>query len=402
MIATFILLAIFSARASAFSLKGLPSWPTRGDLSHHARALVTEATAAPVEPIQLSEEDEAFIAQQEPVTLEALTVDVSASERATGRLEPATLARAAGVLEAHGVVKLHGAWAAEPPLVEPIVDAIHDHYASLMNQVAAKGFSQDDAFGFNQIVHRSLGRYDMSLKGLVAFSRRHLDTGIPAGLNEESAGVQLMRVLLASPLWIQFLSHVLGPDYKTTITAALLARPGCAEQAPHCDGGHLFHSTHGFDLPSGSVSVLGSGSEPGDTGNAVAKTAAHVPAHALQLFLPMCDTPLVRGPTEFWPGSHLGKNAARAHLMPHRVVLEADAGDAVVFDFRVRHRGLANRSEEWRPILYQTCSRGWFTDDFNFPDSNLNDADGTAGGKGPPAAYESGSAGTRAGFIRKT
>jgi len=382
--ASYVFFAGFSARALAFSLYGQPNWSTCGDLSRHTRARVTEATAAPAELDELTNEDKAFIAQQEPVKLAALTVAVSPAERAAGQLEPATLARAASVLEAYGVVKLHGAWAAEPPLVEPIVDAIHEHHARLMGQLAAKGFSPDDAFGFNQIVHRSLGRYDMSLKGLVAFSRRHLDTGIPPGLNEESAGVQLMRVLLASPLWIQFLSYVLGPDYKTTITAALLARPGCTEQAPHCDGGHLFHSTHGFDLPS-------SGSD----------STAHVPAHALQLFLPMCETPLVRGPTEFWPGSHLGKNAARAHLMPHRVALEADAGDAIVFDFRVRHRGLANLSEEWRPILYQTCSRGWFTDDFNFPDSNLNDDDGK-GSKGPPAAYESGTAGTRAGFIRKS
>ena len=39
------------------------------------------------------------------------------------------------------------------------------------------------------------------------------------------------------------------------------------------------------------------------------------------------------------------------------MVVEASPGDAILFDFRVIHRGTANRSNRWRPILYQTCSR---------------------------------------------
>jgi hypothetical protein len=338
------------------------------------------AFAALAEPRALTREEAAFVAQQAPVTVADLTVAVSAAERAAGLLEPATVARAAGVLAAFGVVKLGGAWAAEPVLVEPAVAALHDHLARVTRQLAAKGLSPDDAFGYRQIVHRSLGRYDLSLEGVVSFSgRQNGGGGAPPAVRDQSAGVQVMRALLASPRWKPLLAHVLGPDYKTTVTAALLAKPGCAEQAPHCDGGHLFHATHGFGGPGG----------------------AHVPAHALQLFLPLCDTPVARGPTEFWPGSHLGCNAAWAHLMPHRVALEATSGDAILFDFRVRHRGLANRSDQWRPILYQTCSRAWFTDDFNFPDASLDDDDGD-GGTGAPAAYESGTAGTRAGFVRRS
>lgn len=388
MIAKLLLLAVVSARASAFNPHGLPNRPTRGGLPPPRQARLRAATlaaAAPAEPRELTSEEAAFVAQQAPVALAALTVAVSAAERAAGQLEPATLARAAGVLAAFGVVKLRGAWAAEPLLVEPVVAALHDHHARLTRQLAAKGLSPEDAFGYRQIVHRSLGRYDLSLEGVVSFSRRR-DGGAPPAVSDQSAGVQVMRALLASPLWTQLLTHVLGPDYKTTVTAALLAKPGCAEQAPHCDGGHLFHATHGF----------------GNGGGGGAGEAHNVPAHALQLFLPLCDTPVARGPTEFWPGSHLGGNAALAHLMPHRVALEATSGDAVVFDFRVRHRGMANRSDQWRPILYQTCSRAWFTDDFNFPDASLDDDGGDEAGTGAPAAYESGTAGTRAGFVRRS
>ena len=69
-----------------------------------------------------------------------------------------------------------------------------------------------------------------------------------------------------------------------------------------------------------------------------------------------------------------GRYAVRlAQLLP-AVGLEATPGDAILFDFRVMHRGMANASGKWRPVLYQTVSRYWFSDDFNFPGASIHGA----------------------------
>ena len=87
-------------------------------------------------------------------------------------------------------------------------------------------------------------------------------------------------------------------------------------------------------------------------------------------------------------------NARFARELPS-LGLECAPGDAIVFDFRVLHRGMANTSGKWRPVLYQTVSRAWWTDDFNFPEESIDDAEANA------ADYQEGGPGTRAGFIRR-
>mmetsp|Transcript_5469 Transcript_5469/g.11466 ORF Transcript_5469/g.11466 Transcript_5469/m.11466 type:complete len:117 (+) Transcript_5469:479-829(+) len=114
----------------------------------------------------------------------------------------------------------------------------------------------------------------------------------------------------------------------------------------------------------------------------------------------MVDVPLELGPTEFWPRSHrldasfVPPSAARELISS--IPLECHPGDAIVFDFRVLHRGMANASpHQWRPILYQTCSRSWFIDDFNFPqDISIHSAE-----LAKVSEYdESGKPGMRVGF----
>ena len=42
------------------------------------------------------------------------------------------------------------------------------------------------------------------------------------------------------------------------------------------------------------------------------------------------------------------------------------AGQAVLADYRIKHRGLANHSTEERPLLYLTYGRPWWVDVHNF------------------------------------
>jgi hypothetical protein len=44
----------------------------------------------------------------------------------------------------------------------------------------------------------------------------------------------------------------------------------------------------------------------------------------------------------------------------------AQAGDVVLFDLRLRHRGGANRSNQTRPIIYLSYVEGWWRDTLNF------------------------------------
>ena len=44
-----------------------------------------------------------------------------------------------------------------------------------------------------------------------------------------------------------------------------------------------------------------------------------------------------------------------------------DVGGAVIFDYRLYHRGLANNSATMsRPMLYLTFAKSWFSDTENF------------------------------------
>ena len=49
------------------------------------------------------------------------------------------------------------------------------------------------------------------------------------------------------------------------------------------------------------------------------------------------------------------------------VVLLAKAGTPLLFDYRVRHRGLANRSNTPRPLLYVTFAKANYQDKVRAP-----------------------------------
>jgi len=87
------------------------------------------------------------------------------------------------------------------------------------------------------------------------------------------------------------------------------------------------------------------------------------------------DAGASNGPTEFFVGSHrkeckydpAGKASARFDGLA--------AGSAIIFDYRILHRGLANRSAARRPLLYFTYGRAWFRDATNYPTLSLFDGD---------------------------
>ena len=113
----------------------------------------------------------------------------------------------------------------------------------------------------------------------------------------------------------------------------------------------------------------------------------HRPAHAINVLMALHDIPMAMGPTECARGSHFLTNhlsnpaLERDELVyqhastspellvngtqsevPESCSSPMTAGSCLVFDDRLMHRGLANRSDDTRYVAYFSyCKRGYST-----------------------------------------
>ena len=143
------------------------------------------------------------------------------------------------------------------------------------------------------------------------------------------------------PLWFPIVQRLLGPD-------AVLVAQGIVTSYPvetptdlgwHTDGPHMFE-----------------------------ETGVQLPVHCLNVMVPLIDVTKATGPTEYVPGSHTLAGAAQLQASGDNIrgavhFTENDsmvvAGSATLFDYRTRHRGRANHSQDRRPLLYLTYGRVW-------------------------------------------
>ncbi|MEE4316379.1 MAG: phytanoyl-CoA dioxygenase family protein [Erythrobacter sp.] len=131
------------------------------------------------------------------------------------------------------------------------------------------------------------------------------------------------------------LAEALGPDFVFDAWGIINAMPGAAEQHWHRDGGILF--------PGHPLEVM-------------------LPASAVTLAIPLVEMNQETGTTGFALGSH-------------RTVTHVDApdfepivpvGSAIVWDYRVFHKGMTNKSNRARPLIYASLCRPWWSDVGNF------------------------------------
>jgi len=128
--------------------------------------------------------------------------------------------------------------------------------------------------------------------------------------------------------WLPLVRALLGPGLQRLWVGSFVALPAserCGHQPWHADAPQLFH------VP--------------------------LPPHALNVFVPLADVDLDAGPTEFRPGSHLAGSESE-----DSVALCSRAGDVIVYDYRVWHRGLANCSDAPRRVMYFTYAKPWWRD----------------------------------------
>ena len=103
--------------------------------------------------------------------------------------------------------------------------------------------------------------------------------------------------------------------------------------------------------------------------------------NALTVFVPLQPLTAANGPTEFRLGSHRSRADAK-RMRQDGVAVMCDAGDALLFDYRVDHRGLANASDEDRLVFFLAFARPSFRDEKNarstvplFPASHVAPSD---------------------------
>jgi len=187
-----------------------------------------------------------------------------------------------------------------------------------MRTVKQRDLSRELADGFDVLRERGHGRFDMELP---AFNTPEFD---------------FLNSFEKTP-WMPIVQSILGKDVVLIHKGCFMSLPGAGSQVYHQDGVHL-------------------------------ATQTQRPCHAINVFVPLVDLHSRNGPTEFVLGSHvLGHDGYDRDFLD---TPKPEAGTPVIFDYRLGHRGLANSSQNCRPIVYCTYARAAdgkeFRDSVNF------------------------------------
>ena len=150
----------------------------------------------------------------------------------------------------------------------------------------------------------------------------------------EIAGSLASPEILVPPAVGRVLTEALGPDFVFDSWGVINALPGAAEQHWHRDGGILF--------PGHPLEFM-------------------LPATAVTLAIPLVEMNDQTGTTGFALRTH------RANDYPEHPDFEprVPVGAALLWDYRVFHKGMANRSAIARPLIYATLCRNWWSDTLN-------------------------------------
>lgn len=233
---------------------------------------------------------------------------------------------AAAQLRKVGVCCIEGAVATS--VVNQCRKRMMEIFKILQPKVAALGV--DGEVKCREITRRNPGRYDIT----------YLMDAEP------------FRSLRWHASWRPVVKRLLGTTCRLLKVGCVVALPGAEQQGVHRDGRLLFD-----ELQDPSMGPL--------------------PPHCLTVFVPLIDLRREHGPTEYWPGTHhetkQSPGAKDGHGEPIRFC--AKAGAAIIHDYRLRHRGGANGSNDLRPLLYFTYARSWFHDATNYPTQSLFDDD---------------------------
>lgn len=152
---------------------------------------------------------------------------------------------------------------------------------------------------------------------------------------------------------VSIVKSLLGDDAKLQYCGLIYSMPNSADQPWHQDGAPLFDK---FEI--GNVDL---------------------PPYALNIFIPLQDVDEALGPTEFFPQSHVNKNASKINEDVEKaskrfpvIAPSLSFGDILLYDYRICHRGTQNLCiNKTRAMLYLMYTRPWFVEHINFGEKFL-------------------------------
>ena len=231
-------------------------------------------------------------------------------------------------LASDGFVLLHQLCGSE--LVELMLDVSRRRSRVLREALGEREIGIGSAAGYLEIVQRSPGRWDVPIAPQqFGFDDREMP-------------------------WWPLVAAVLGEDAEHSFSGVVSSEPGSPAQYWHTDSPHV--------------------------------APEHRAAHAVNVLVVLHDVPLAMGPTEFACGSHVLTNhlsnpslvvdelvyqhagtspeslvKGTPHPVPESFASPLAAGSCLVFDDRILHRGLANRSDDTRHVAYFTYRRSGYS-----------------------------------------
>lgn len=243
------------------------------------------------------------------------------------------LSAATQQLAVDGVVLLPGLCAAE--ISEHILSVSQRRAADVKAALGDSEIGIGSAAGYAEIVQRSPGRWDVPI------------TPAEFGISDREMP------------WWPLVAAILGEDAEHSFSDVVFSEPGSPAQCWHTDSPHL--------------------------------ASEHLPAHAVNVMMALHDVSMAMGPTEIACGSHVLTNHLRntslvrdeliyqnAGTTPARLVRGTDdpvpdsiapamtAGSCLVFDDRILHRGLANRSNQTRSVAYFSYRKKGYAENTHF------------------------------------
>ena len=248
------------------------------------------------------------------------------------------LTRAVSAFQRYGVVAFTGQQRVS-------VQQRHDDAVKLLerylHEAQKHGYGIGKETGFREFVQKDENRFDLNFddtsdhesREFAASLREHVETTVGHG----------------------FLDTILGPGYKRNAQGLVVSKCGAPAQRWHVDSSHLFATP----------------------------TLPNLPCHFVTVFCPLYQAHKAIGPTEFLPGSQLFTHVlendevfdqypsddtvtsiqqkAAQEVELEMMQMEGAAGDVIVMDGRLLHRGQANElPDSVRCLTYLSYCRPWY------------------------------------------
>ena len=146
--------------------------------------------------------------------------------------------------------------------------------------------------------------------------------------------------LYANTLVFPIIKALLGEECILNGFGSVISLPGALDQDPHYDHPPLFKEN--------------------------IEVSAKIPSHAITMIVPFVELNQQTGTTVMMPKSHCYPQDITANYGLTYDFPLAPLGSVLLMDYRLKHYGMANRSEIVRPIMYNIYSRPWFRDYVNY------------------------------------